>query len=95
MVPVDVMPSVAGAVHGAALPDPWIDNRQSLMDTLASYTRDNAWVEFSENSKGVLKAGFKADIVVMDRDLTTTDPAELSEASAMSTICDGKVTHSA
>ena len=95
VVPVDVMPSIAGAVHGAALPDPWIDNRQSLMDTLASYTRDNAWVEFSENSKGVLKAGFKADIVVMDRDLTTTDPAELSEASAMSTVCDGKVTHSA
>lgn len=92
VVPVDTMASVAAAVHGAALPPPWRDNRQSLTDTLASYTRDNAWLEFSETTKGVLKPGYLADIAVMDRDLFRADPPELALAKTVLTVCDGEVT---
>lgn len=95
VVPVDVMPTIAGAVHGTPLPEPWIDNNQGLMETLASYTRDNAWVEFNEGCKGALKAGYKADIAVMDRDLTAIDPSELASAKTLLTICDGVVVYSA
>lgn len=95
VVPVDVMPSVAAAVHGQALPAPWINNRQSLHDTLSSYTHDNAWVEFNEHRKGALKPGYFADIAIQDRDLFATNPAELAQAGTKVTICDGRVTFEA
>ncbi len=93
VVPVDVMASVAGAVHGARLPAPWVDNRQSLMETLASYTRDNAWVEFNEHRKGALKPGYLADVAIMDADLFRTEPENLARTRARTTICDGAVTY--
>jgi predicted amidohydrolase YtcJ len=93
VVPVDVMASVAGAVHGARLPAPWVDNRQSLIETLASYTRDNAWVEFNEHKKGALKPGYLADVAIMDADLLQTPPENLAQTRARITICDGIVTH--
>lgn len=93
VVPVDVMPSVAGAVQGAALPAPWRDNRQSLIETLCSYTHDNAWLEFSEHRKGRLAPGYLADIAVMDRNLFKTDPTELAKACAVATLCDGEITY--
>lgn len=94
VVPVDVMPSVAGAVVGADLPAPWVDNRQSLMETLRSYTYDNAWVEFNETRKGALKSGYMADIAVMDCDLFAADPSALAKARPLATICAGDVTYS-
>ncbi len=93
VVPVDVMRSVAAAVVGSDLPAPWLDNRQSLQDTLAAYTRDNAWVEFNEHRKGVLKPGYLADIVVMERDLFATPPQALAGQRPALTLCDGVVTH--
>ncbi len=93
VVPVDVMKSVAAAVCGVALPEPWTDNRQSLMSTLTSYTKDNAWVEFNEHRKGVLKTGYMGDIAIMDRDLLQTPPEALADAGAVVTICDGSITH--
>lgn len=92
VVPVDVMPSVAGAVHGAALPQPWVNNRQSLRDTLASYTLDNAWVEFNEHRKGMLKPGYLADIAVMEDNLFETPPERLAEVRTSATICNGELT---
>ena len=92
VVPVDVMPSVAGAVHCKILPEPWKNNRQSLFDTLASYIRDNAWVEFNEHRKGVLKPGYMADLAVMNRNLFDTPEEELGDSRALTTICDGKIT---
>lgn len=95
VVPVDVMPNVQAAVVPRDLGPGWGDQRQSLMDTLASYTRDNAWVEFSEDRKGVLRQGFMADIAVMDCDLEAVPPDELAGAKTVMTICGGRVTFEA
>jgi len=95
VVPVDVMPSIKGAVSGCKLPSIWPDQQQSLRDALASYTRDNAWVEFNEQTKGRLSAGMRADIVVMNRDLEALPVAELDQANAAHTICDGRITYQA
>lgn len=92
VVPVDTMLTVKGAVMGRALPSEWPDQTQSLRDTLASYTRDNAWVEFNEHRKGRLRAGMMADVVVMDRDLEAQIPESLHHARAAHTICGGRVT---
>lgn len=95
VIPVDVMPNIKSAVAPRRLSPPWRDQRQSLMNTLKSYTADNAWVEFNENRKGKLTAGMMADIVVMSHDLTTMNPDELDQARAKTTICGGKITYQA
>ena len=95
VVPVDVMPTIQGAVAGIELPAAWVDNRQTLRETLRSYTADNAWVEFNDHRKGALAVGMMADIVVMDADLETTDPNELGQTRAAVTICGGRITHRA
>jgi predicted amidohydrolase YtcJ len=92
VVPVDTMLTVKGAVAGANLPPEWPDQRQSLRETLASYTKDNAWVEFNENKKGRLRAGMMADVVVMDCDLESQPPEMLDQAKAVHTICGGRIT---
>ncbi|MGB7244655.1 MAG: amidohydrolase [Sulfitobacter sp.] len=93
VVPVDVMMSVSGAVLGADLPAPWVNNRQTLLETLASYTVDNAWVEFNEHRKGKLKCGYMADVTVMDRDLMSIPTEGLSASRAVVTICNGEISH--
>ena len=93
VIPVDVMPSIRAAIAPLDLGPDWPDQSQSLMDTLASYTRDNAWVEFNEDSKGRLQAGMVADIAVLSHDLTALAPDEITQAAAMVTIMDGAVTY--
>jgi len=66
-----------------------------LNETLASYTVDNAWVEFNEHRKGQLKAGMMADVVVMSHDLEVMDPEDLDKARAQFTICGGRITYEA
>ncbi len=95
VVPVDVMPTIQGAVAGADLPDIWPDQRIGLRDALACYTRDNAWVEFNEHRKGRLSAGMMADVVVLDADLEGMPIDQLGTAKAAVTICGGRITYEA
>lgn len=92
VVPVDVMPSVQGAVAGVDLPDIWPDQRQGLRETLKSYTANGAWVEFNEHRKGSLACGMMADIVVMDADIEGTQINDLGKTRAAVTICGGRIT---
>jgi predicted amidohydrolase YtcJ len=39
----------------------------------------------------MLKPGYRADLVVFDRDLTTTAPDSLSSAQVMLTVAGGRV----
>ena len=95
VVPVDVMPNIQAAVAPRDLGPGWHDQSQSLTDTIASYTRDNAWLEFSEARKGILREGFMADIVVMDHDLEAVPPEDLGRTRAAMTVCGGRVTFEA
>ncbi len=92
VIGVEVMPSVKAAVAPIDLGAPWRDQSQSLMDTLRSYTADNAWLEFNESRKGCLKSGMMADIAVMSHDLEALDPERLDTARAALTICNGRIT---
>lgn len=92
VIGVEVMPSVKAAVAPLRMPAPSRDQRQSLIDTLRSYTADNAWLEFNEDRKGRLKPGMMADIAVMSHDLEAMDPEALDTARARVTLCGGRVT---
>jgi len=91
VIAVDVMPNIKGAVAPLKL-DGWPDQRQSLMNTLESYTAGNAWVEFNEGRKGQLKAGQMADVVVMSHDLEALEPGALDSTRAALTLMGGHVT---
>ena len=92
---VEVMANIKSAIAPLDMGPGWTDQTQSLMDTLFSYTAGNAWVEFNEDRKGKLAPGMMADVVVMSLDLTTLPPAQITDATARYTICDGRVTFEA
>ncbi|MEI4262461.1 amidohydrolase [Roseovarius sp. D0-M9] len=94
VVPVDVMRNIQCAIAPMQPGAPWDVRPQSLMDTLASYTSGNAWVEFNEGRKGQLAPGQMGDVVVMDRDLEACEPEQIHAARAMVTICGGAITYS-
>jgi predicted amidohydrolase YtcJ len=95
VIPVDVMANIKSAVAPRKMPAPWRDQSQSLLDTLKSYTADNAWVEFNETRKGRLAPGMMADVAIMSHDLAAVDPEELDKTRARCTIAGGRVTYEA
>lgn len=84
-------------IHTALNRQPWQptdpDQRQTLMDALASYTRDAAYAEFQEQHKGQLRPGFYADAVLLDHDLLATPHEEIAAVKPVMTICDGRIVY--
>jgi predicted amidohydrolase YtcJ len=76
---------------------PWLpglpEERQSLPDTIAAYTRDAAYAEFQEQHKGQIKAGMLADLVLLDSDLFTLPPEAIAQVRPVLTICDGRLVY--
>tara|TARA_R110002049_G_scaffold142277_2_gene304147 strand:+ start:26124 stop:27797 length:1674 start_codon:yes stop_codon:yes gene_type:complete len=95
VIGVEVMTNIKAAIAPKDMGKGWRDQTQGLMETLASYTRDNAWVEFNEARKGRLEAGMMADVAVLSHDITTLPSAEITQANTVATICNGRVTYSA
>jgi hypothetical protein len=87
------------SIQAAVLRKPWRpglpEQAQTLMEALASYTRDGAHAEFAEHRKGRLRAGMLADLVVLDADLERTEPAALHQVAPRLTVCDGRITYEA
>jgi predicted amidohydrolase YtcJ len=77
-------------------PGGWFpEERLDLTTSLRAYTVNNAWAEGEEMRKGQLKAGFLADLVVLDQDLFAIAPERIKEAKALLTIVGGRVVHAA
>lgn len=93
--PIDPMACLQAALTRRPWSDGDPDQRQELMDALASYTRDSAWIEFMEDRKGRLAPGLLADLVVLDADLDRTDPHAIGTVRPVMTICDGRIVHEA
>ncbi len=67
--------------------------RVSLEDALRNFTINNAWITFEENSKGSIKEGKLADLVVLDRDIFSRPPSELPQTQVLFTILDGRIVY--
>ena len=67
------------------------DQRMSRMEALRSYTINGAFAAFEENSKGSLKPGKYADIVVLSKDIMTVPEDQIPTAQVTYTIVGGKV----
>jgi predicted amidohydrolase YtcJ len=71
------------------------DQRMSRIDALKSYTIDAAYAAFEEGSKGTLKVGKYADVVVLSKDILTVPEADIPSAEVRLTIVGGKVKYRA
>lgn len=66
----------------------------SVMDMLKVYTINGAKQVFMEHLVGSLEVGKKADIVVLEHDITKIDPVDISETEIVKTIVDGRTVYS-
>jgi predicted amidohydrolase YtcJ len=61
------------------------------MEALNSYTLNGAFAAFEESSRGSLKAGKYADMVVLSKDILTIPEDDIPATQVVYTIVGGKV----
>ncbi len=67
------------------------EEKISVEEALVAYTRAAARAAFAENELGMLKEGFLADFVVLDRDITRIPPEEIRDAQVLTTVVGGNI----
>ena len=67
------------------------EQRMSRLEALKSYTINAAYAAFEEGSKGTLKPGKYADMVVLSKDIMTVPDDQIPTADVLYTIVGGKV----
>ena len=91
--PIDPLASIQAALTRQRWNADQPDQRQTLEQALASYTREGAYAEFKEDRKGMLRPGALADVTVLSGDIAATPPDRLSELKVATTICEGRITY--
>jgi predicted amidohydrolase YtcJ len=91
--PIDPMAGVKAAVTRRRWSETDPDQSFSLMEALAAYTAEGAYVEFKEDRKGRLKPGFLADMVLLSDDVEAVAPEALDEVRPVATICAGRIAY--
>ena len=73
-------------------PNGWVpEERISVEEALAAYTRDAAYAMFVEGERGTIESGKLADLVIIDCDITRIAPEKIREAKVITTIVGGNV----
>jgi len=69
------------------------EERMTVEEAVDAYTYLGAKNQFQEKIKGKLLPGYYGDLIVLDRDLFTIDPSEISDTQVEITMVDGKVVY--
>jgi predicted amidohydrolase YtcJ len=73
-------------------PAGWVpDQKITVEEALRAYTLSPAFASFDENRKGTLARGKLADLVLIDRDLTSIAPESIRDARISMTVVGGRV----
>jgi predicted amidohydrolase YtcJ len=73
-----------------AHPGGWVpEEKITVEEALAAYTRNGAYASFEEGIKGTLAPGKLADMVLLDQDITRIAVEDIPETSVVRTIVDG------
>lgn len=68
------------------------EQKLSVDQAIAMYTRNAAFIQFEEAEKGTLEAGKRADFVMLDKNPLRTAPEDIGKIDIVRTIRSGKVT---
>jgi len=98
VAPPTPLEGIYAAVTRATLdgnhPDGWVPEQKiGVEDALRAYTRAGAFAGFAEADTGMLHAGMLADLVVLDRDITTVPAETIRDVRVLLTLVGGAVVH--
>lgn len=84
-------------VQAALTRVPWApgqpEQHQTLTEALLAYTRDAAYAEFQEHTKGQLQPGYLADLLLLSADLDRVAPDALGAVEPLLTMCNGRIVY--
>ena len=100
VAPIDPLLGIYAAVTRRTLdgkyPEGWIPEQKiTVEEALRAYTSGNAYGVFAERTRGRLAPGYKADLVLLDRDLTRIRPEAIEGVSVEATVVGGRVVYRA
>lgn len=100
VAPLDPIAGMQAAVTRQTLdgkhPDGWVPGQRiTIAEALAAYTSGVAYAHFREDREGQLRSGMLADLVVLDRDITTRPADSIDQAHVAATVLGGRVVYEA
>jgi hypothetical protein len=66
------------------------EQKLNMEQAISAYTTGSAFAEFTEKEKGTLAPGLLADLVVLDRDITSVAPEKVLGTKVLRTVVGGK-----
>jgi predicted amidohydrolase YtcJ len=99
VAPLDPVLGIYAAVTRRTLdgkhPEGWVPQEKiTVEEALRAYTAGNAYGVFAEKTRGRLAPGYQADLVLLDRDLTTIPPEQIDRVTVRNTVVGGRVVFS-
>jgi len=96
VAPLDPIMGIYAAVTrrtaDGEFPGGWTpEEKVTVEDALLAYTRNAAYSEFAEKSKGTITEGKLADMVVLSRNLITISPDDIPQVEIVATITGGRI----
>jgi predicted amidohydrolase YtcJ len=70
------------------------EEKLTMEEAIKYYTLGSAYAQFMENRKGMIRTGYLADIVIVDRDLLTIPEDQIMKTKVDYTITGGKIVYS-
>jgi hypothetical protein len=71
------------------------EQKISIEQAIAAYTTGSAFAEFAEKQKGKLEPGMLADLIVLDRDITSVPVPKILETEVLRTVVGGRTVYEA
>jgi predicted amidohydrolase YtcJ len=96
VAPLNPILTVYAAVTRATLdgknPNGWFpEQKLTVSEAIEAYTMGSAYAEFQEQEKGSITPGKLADMVLLNDDIFSIDPAKIRDVKVLKTIVGGKV----
>jgi predicted amidohydrolase YtcJ len=68
----------------------WPEERVTAEQMIQSFTIEGAYASYLEGETGSLEIGKSADIIIVNRDITTCDPEKIGKSKVLLTLFEGK-----
>ena len=96
VAPLNPILTVYAAVTRATLdgknPNGWFpEQKLTVAEAVEAYTMGSAYAEFQDRDKGSITPGKLADMVLLNDDIFSIDPAKIRDVKVLKTIVGGKV----